>query len=51
MATELRADSIHIMFTTELLKAGLRFVVVPQECLHPDYVAEFMVVYVIGKGD
>ena len=49
MATELRDDSIHILFTTELLKAGLHFVVAPPECLHPDFVAEFIVVYIIGK--
>ena len=49
MAVELRADSIHMMFINLLIASGLRFSVVPTEHLHPDFVAEYIVVYLIGK--
>ena len=49
MATELRDDSIHLMFVSLLLKAGLKFAIVPSECLHPEYVAPYIVVYIIAK--
>ena len=50
MAIELRADSIHMAFIQLLIEAGLRFSVVPTEHLHPDYSAQYIAVYVIGKA-